>query len=118
MQAKDELGRYGESLAARMLSDRGYEILHRNWRCRQGELDIVAATGRTLVVCEVKTRRSNRFGAPAEAVHPGKANRIRSLTTQYLAAHPGRWQDIRFDVVSVLRPAAGPAQLQHLIGAF
>jgi len=118
MHAKDKLGRYGETLAARILTDTGYRILHRNWRCRHGELDIVAADATTLVICEVKTRSSERFGRPSEAVDRSKTARLRLLTAQYLLEHPGHWDDVRFDVVSVLRPASGPAQVEHLRGAF
>lgn len=118
MQLKDKLGRYGEAIAAQLLIDRGYRILDRNWRCSHGEIDIVAAVERTLVVCEVKTRSSVEFGEPAEAVDRSKASRLRILAAQYLAVHPGGWDDIRFDVVSVLRPPAGPAQVRHLTAAF
>ena len=118
MQLKDKLGRYGEDIAAALLADRGYRIVERNWRCRQGEIDILAAQGKTLVICEVKTRSTAEFGDPAEAVDHSKSSRLRLLAAQYLIDHPGGWQDIRFDVVSVLRPGSGPAQVRHLEGAF
>jgi putative endonuclease len=118
MQLKDKLGRYGETIAAGVLADRGYRILERNWRCSRGEIDIVAAQGRTLIVCEVKTRSSTDFGEPAEAVDRAKAGRLRVLAAQYLIDHPGGWEDIRFDVVAIVRPASGPAQVRHLRGAF
>lgn len=118
MQLKDKLGRYGESIATQLLIDRGYRILERNWRCSHGEIDIVAATDTTLVVCEVKTRSSIAFGQPAEAVDRTKAGRLRLLAAQYLSDHPGHWAAVRFDVVSVVRPPAGPAQVQHLVAAF
>ena len=118
MQTKDKLGRYGETIAAELLIDRGYRILERNWRCRHGEIDIIAADGRTLVVCEVKTRSSAEFGEPSEAVDHSKAARLRILAAQYLIDHASGWQDIRFDVVSVMRPSTGPAKVQHLRGAF
>ena len=68
MAAKDELGRRGEDEAVRYLEQRGLVVLSRNWRCRDGELDVVAVDGDRLVVCEVKTRSGTRFGEPAEAV--------------------------------------------------
>ena len=67
MRAKDALGRYGENVAAAHLSDAGLEILARNWRCEEGEIDIVALDGDCVVVCEVKTRRSLLAGTPAHA---------------------------------------------------
>ncbi|MBA3250945.1 MAG: YraN family protein, partial [Geodermatophilaceae bacterium] len=77
MRAKDMLGRYGEQIAARHLQESGLTILDRNWRCSEGELDIVATDGAVLVVCEVKTRSTVAFGDPCEAVNWRKARRIR-----------------------------------------
>ena len=112
------LGQYGEAVAARCLSDAGYEIIAANWRCARGEIDIVARDGATLVVCEVKTRTSAAFGDPAEAVGPVKSQRLRGLATQWMADHPGHWEAVRFDVVTVLPRPAGPARVRHLRGAF
>ncbi len=75
--ARAALGKYGEDLAARRLVDAGFSLLDRNWRCRDGEIDIVARDGDVLVVCEVKTRRDVGFGTPLEAVTPAKAGRKR-----------------------------------------
>ncbi|HEY2043521.1 MAG TPA: YraN family protein [Jatrophihabitans sp.] len=118
MHLKDALGHYGERVAARCLTDAGLVVLATNWRCPRGEIDIVARDGMTLVICEVKTRSSMTFGDPAEAVGRVKANRLRSLGLQWLADHPGNWDSVRFDVVSVLRRGQGPAQVRHLRGAF
>ena len=102
-RAKDALGRRGEDIAARFLEQqRGLVLLSRNWRCRDGELDIVATDARRLVVCEVKTRSGTRYGEPAEAVDRRKAARIRRVTQSWLAAHHVRWCEIRFDVVAVV----------------
>jgi putative endonuclease len=81
----------------------GYVVVARNWRCREGELDLIARKGPTLVVCEVKTRTGDRFGAPFEAVTRAKQLRIRRLTARWLAAAspPVRAPEIRFDVASV-----------------
>ena len=118
MQLKDALGRYGEAVAARLLTDTGYQVIETNWRSRRGEIDIIAVSGRTLVICEVKTRSSVAFGEPAEAVNAAKAARLRQLATEWLAAHPGSWDVIRFDVISVLRTSSAPAKVRHLRGAF
>ena len=112
------LGRWGEDLAVQHLQGAGYEVLARNWRCREGEIDIVARAGAVLCFVEVKTRSGLGFGEPAEAVSPQKARRLRVLAGRWLAVHrqPG-WSDLRFDVVSVLRTADGP-RVTHLEGAF
>ena len=101
--ARRRLGAGGESLAARWYEDRGYQVVARNWRCADGELDLVVRRDRVLAFCEVKTRSSDRFGVPALAVGPEKQRRIRKLARAYLAAH-GRSgaADLRFDVASVI----------------
>ena len=114
---KDGLGRYGEELAAAHLVADGLRLLARNWRCPHGELDIVAVDGDTLVVCEVKTRTSERFGRPVEAVTPAKAARLRRLAAAWLASSGGGFDAVRFDVVGVLRPRTGAAVVEHLRGA-
>ena len=112
------LGQWGEDLAVRHLQGQGLEVLDRNWRCREGELDIVAREGRALVFVEVKTRSGILYGEPAEAVTRVKARRIHVLAMRWLAEQrpSGRW-DLRFDVVSVLRTNGLPEVL-HLRGAF
>lgn len=88
---------------ARWYSDAGYRVLDRNWRCREGELDVVVARDSVLVFCEVKTRRSTAFGSPAEAVTITKQRRIRTLAMRWLDEHPeARARTLRFDVASVL----------------
>jgi putative endonuclease len=115
-RASDGLGRWGEELAAAELVGAGYRLLARNWRCPLGEIDIVASSGRTLVVCEVKTRTSTAYGSPAQAVTPAKARRLRRLAAAWLADGDGRWDTIRFDVVAVVRPRTGPVVVEHLQG--
>jgi putative endonuclease len=117
-RAKDVLGRFGEDMAARHLTDSGAEILDRNWRCRDGELDIVARDGDILIFCEVKTRSGNRHGSPAEAVVTSKAARIRRLAARWLAVHPHRPGTIRFDLLAVYRGRSGPIRVEHRPGAF
>ena len=93
----------GEDQAARWYEAEGYQVLTRNWRCREGEIDLIARRGRTVVFCEVKSRSSTTFGAPVEAVTRTKQLRLRRLAARWLeeggARPPG---EIRFDVVSVL----------------
>jgi putative endonuclease len=91
-------------------------VIERNWRCEHGELDLVARDGDCLVFCEVKTRRSERFGAPVEAVTARKAARLRRLAAAWLRAHDERGGRIRIDVIGIVRPPRGPAQVRHLVG--
>ena len=118
MRAKDAVGRYGEDVAARHLTEAGLEIVARNWRCAEGEIDIVARERGALVICEVKTRSSERFGVPAEAVTRRKADRLRRLAYLWLLEHPAGGVEVRFDVVSVMRAAAGAATVEHIRAAF
>ena len=102
-QARRALGASGEQLAADWYIRNGYEVVARNWRCRDGELDVIARRGRAFVFCEVKTRSSVAFGTPAEAVTRQKQVRLRHLAARWLDEHAGvRATEIRFDVASVL----------------
>ena len=114
----DRLGTRGERIAAAYLTDVGLRVLDRNWRCREGELDLVARDGDALVFCEVKTRRGIGFGHPVEAVTRAKQLRLRTLAQRWLAAHDEHARDLRFDVVGVLVRGPGPAVVTHLRGAF
>ena len=113
-----ELGARGERIAAAYLTDVGLRVLDRNWRCRDGELDIVAREGDALVFCEVKTRRGVGYGHPVEAVTPAKRRRLRTLAQRWLAAHDEHAPELRFDVVGVLVRRTGPALVTHLRAAF
>lgn len=95
-----EYGRLAETLAAMWLRLRGYRILGRNVRVAGREVDVVARRGRTLVVCEVKARRSARRGTPAEAVGAHKQRRLAEAGEMLLASHPGV-DRLRFDVIAV-----------------
>jgi len=113
------LGRYGEQLACRYLSDNGFTILERNWRCARGEIDIIARDAGTLVVCEVKTRSSELFGAPFEAVTRHKLRRLRRLAMLWLEAQVPKERagvSLRIDIISILRPESGAASITHLRG--
>jgi putative endonuclease len=106
MDDRPALGANGEDAVAALYRSRGFTVLARNWRCRLGELDVVAGRGDLLVVCEVKTRRGARFGDGYEAVTARKRARLRTLAEAFLQSSSNRPGSIRFDVASV--HAAGP----------
>ena len=116
MAAKDEVGRHGERVVARLLESQGWEVLARNWRCEHGELDIVAVDGDCLVAVEAKTRRTDAYGSPQEAVTAPKLARLRRLTGAWLAAQERRFTAIRIDVCAVTLPRSGSAVVEHLRG--
>ncbi len=117
--ARRTLGDAGEDLVARWYTDSGYRVLDRNWRCREGELDVVVARGEVLVFCEVKTRRTTAFGIPAEAVTATKQRRLRTLAMRWLDEHPAtRARTLRFDVASVLAPRDGDPVIDVIEAAF
>ena len=119
MTDRQALGRYGEQLAVEHLQGAGLQVLARNWRCREGELDVVARDGTTVVFVEVKTRSGTGFGEPAEAVTLRKARRLRLLACRWLEQHrPPGAGDLRFDVVAVTRRRGCAPELVHLRGAF
>ncbi len=105
MNGGRSVGARGEALAARWYEHKGYEVLARNWRCRDGEIDLVVRSGRCVVFCEVKTRSTDIFGTGSEAVTVAKQRRIRRLAASWLSelgpASARPWVDVRFDVVSI-----------------
>ena len=110
------LGAYGERVAARHLTALGMVVLDRNWRCDEGELDLVLRDGPALVGCEVKTRTSLSHGSPHEAVTDVKLARLRRLVQRWLRDHGVRPVETRVDLVAVLRPPRGPALVEHVRG--
>lgn len=116
MAAKDDLGRAGEDRAAAHLVASGYRIVERNWRCDQGELDIVADRDGVLAVVEVKTRTSEAFGHPFEAIDARKAARLWRLAMAWIAAHPdaARGRRLRIDVIAVVGADPRTGSLEHL----
>ncbi|MFJ8628038.1 YraN family protein [Kitasatospora sp. NPDC093550] len=133
------LGRYGERVAARHLAEAGLRILDRNWRCAEGELDIVALDGDTVAVCEVKTRSERGFQQPTEAIDQAKAARLRRLAERWMSERwPGHFArlagadddaaptdphwppappgGVRIDLVAVVNRARGAAVVDHLRG--
>jgi putative endonuclease len=117
-KARSGLGRYGEDLAARRLTETGMTILRRNWRCgRSGEIDIVARDGSTLVVCEVKTRRGGGYQHPMAALTPEKAQRLLDLAERWIHTHGGAPPGgVRIDLVGVLLPRRGAPVVEHVRG--
>jgi putative endonuclease len=117
MAAKDELGRWGESHAAAFLASAGYTIIDRNWRCEQGEIDVIANDGIDTVFVEVKTRSGLRFGHPLEAITPVKLARLRRLALAWCEANPagghGR-RSIRIDAIAIVRRPGLPPVVEHL----
>jgi putative endonuclease len=116
MHFKGALGRFGEDLAARHLSEAGYEIVERNWRCRSGEIDILARDGDALVVCEVRTRSGPGFGTPLESVTRAKASRLKRLAALWLAERRLNIPEVRVDVVGVTRSPDCPPIVEHVRG--
>jgi putative endonuclease len=116
VNAKDTLGRHGEQAAAEYLERAGLRILDRNWRCADGELDIVAAERGVLVICEVKTRSSGRFGSPLDAVSRSKQARLRRLAVRWLVAHGVLFDEVRIDVIGLVRDQPDGYQIEHVRG--
>ncbi|MBB4890301.1 YraN family protein [Streptomyces netropsis] len=117
MNARGALGRYGEDLAVRRLAEAGMRILDRNWRCREGEIDIVASDGDALVVCEVKARRAGPYEHPMASVRAGKAERLRRLAECWLERHGGPPPGgVRIDLVGVVVPDRGAPVVEHVKG--
>jgi len=113
-----ELGALGEQLATDHLTGLGLRVLTRNWRCRYGELDVIAVdpTTRTVVFVEVKTRTGNSFGGLAQAVTEQKLRRLRRLAGWWLAIQDGRWAAIRIDVIGVRVGRRRTPEIIHLQG--
>ena len=97
------LGRWGEDRAAELLRRKGFRIAAANWKCRFGELDLVAEDGAYLCFAEVKLRKSAAFGSPGEAVDRRKQDRLRTVAQLYLEKHPTSLQP-RFDVIEIYAP--------------
>jgi len=108
----------GEELAARQLRSWGYRVLEHGWRCRLGEIDLIALDGPIVVIVEVKTRRGVGYGQPGEAVGPSKQRRLARLATAYLAARGWLERPCRFDVVEVLWPPDSAPVVDHTLDAF
>ena len=111
------LGTSGEAAVACWYEASGYQVVDRNWRCPQGEIDLVLRDGDETVFVEVKTRTSTAFGHPLEAITTEKLSRLRRLAAAWCAAHPGTGS-IRIDAIAVVAPRRAPATVEHLEGVF
>ncbi|NYE94598.1 putative endonuclease [Psychromicrobium silvestre] len=116
MRSKEELGRAGEALAAEFLERRGFEMIDANWRCPSGEIDLVALDGEILVIIEVKTRRSLRYGHPFEAITESKLHRLRTLAVLWARHHGFFTARLRLDAVAVLLAQGAEPKIEHLRG--
>lgn len=112
------VGAYGERVAEQHLREQGLVVLARNWRCADGEVDLILRDGEDVVFCEVKTRRGSRFGTPAEAIGNAKVRRLRRLAARWLEETSVRPREIRFDVVAVLPQQRGATVVEHVRAAF
>ena len=119
MSERQHLGRFGERLAAAHLESRGYRIRARNFRCRQGEIDIIAENGGCLAFVEVRTRRGRATGSAAESLTPEKGARIREAAEAYCLEQPEVPEDRRIDVIAIdLAPDGRLLRLEHIENAF
>jgi putative endonuclease len=112
----NNLGSYGERVAAQRLVAQGMVLVDRNWRCDLGEIDLVLRDAEVLVFCEVKTRSSAAYGHPLEAVTPAKGARLRRLAARWLEEHDVHPHDIRIDLVGVLLAPRGAPEIEHVRG--
>lgn len=111
------LGGSGEKLAAAHLKKKGYEIVELNWRCRLGEIDLIAKTAGVLAFCEVKSRRGAGFGSPFEAITSSKQARLRRLGEYYWSFKTDRSLTVRFDAIAVLYDGES-LEIDHIENAF
>ncbi|WP_425862043.1 YraN family protein [Arthrobacter sp. TWP1-1] len=116
MRAKDALGQSGEQVAADYLEDRGIRVIDSNWRCSSGEIDIVALDGQELVIVEVKTRRSRRYGDPLEAITRAKLLRLRTLAVLWAREHNRVIGSLRIDAVGIIMDRAQEPSIDHVRG--
>jgi putative endonuclease len=113
-----QIGALGERLAVEHLTSLGLRVVARNWRCRYGELDVIAAddAARVVVFVEVKTRTSDRFGGVQQAVTPDKLRRLRRLAGLWLAGQDTGWAAVRIDVIGVRIGRRRIPEITHLQG--
>ena len=116
MRDKDVLGQSGERLAADYLEEQGIRVIDSNWRCPNGEIDLVALDGAELVIVEVKTRRSRRYGDPLESLTRAKLNRLRTLAVLWAREHHQVIGALRIDAIGIVMERTQPPSIDHLKG--
>ena len=113
------LGKWGEGVASRFLQDKGYQVLETNYRCRWGEVDIVAKDGNQVVFVEVRTRSGGQFGTPEESITPAKAQRLMHTAQDYLQQHAEEGLEWRIDLIAIRldrdRRVEGIAHIPHAV---
>ena len=114
MAAHNELGKWGEELAAEYLQEKGYEIIERDWKSGHHDLDIIAKEGGTLVIVEVKTRRNRLFGDPEEAIDYRKRRSLQSAINHYVKSHRVK-ATVRFDIISIVGNIGFKPEIDHII---
>jgi putative endonuclease len=114
MAAHNELGRWGEDLAAAFLEEKGYELIERDWKSGHHDLDIVAKDGSTLVIVEVKTRRNRLYGNPEEAIDYRKRRSLLSAINHYTKSHR-IYSQVRFDIISIVGNMGEKPEIDHII---
>lgn len=117
-KARINLGKHGEDLATTFLQQKGFTIITRNYRQKTGEIDIIAKDKQTLVFVEVKTRSSLLFGQPFEAVTTAKQSQLNRIALDFMTRNKLLEQAARFDVISILIPKNGKAEIEHLQNCF
>ena len=117
---RQRLGARGEDLAEQVLLDAGMVIIDRNWRCREGEIDLIALDDEqgesTVVFCEVKLRRGIGFGDPLESITAEKVRRLRRTAAAWLRAHPSSGIRIRLDAIGLLAVPGRDVEINHVKG--
>ncbi|MCV7153703.1 YraN family protein [Mycolicibacterium pyrenivorans] len=117
-ESRAEIGAMGEQLAVDYLGQLGWRMLARNWRCRYGELDVIATddTAQAVVFVEVKTRTGEQFGGVEQAVTPAKVRRLRRLAGVWLAQQHGSWSSVRIDVIAIRIGRRRSPEITHIRG--
>ncbi len=115
---KRTTGQRGEDLAANYLTQRGFVIMERNYRCRWGEIDIICRQGGYLIFVEVRSKTTDRYGTPEESINRAKISRIRKTAMEYLTSHPERKPvKMRFDLIAITFKNKQES-INHIKGAF
>ncbi len=118
--SKQKKGTYGEDLAVKLLTEKGYTIIERNYRFGHGEIDIVAKENETLVFVEVKYRNNLEFGPPELAVTKAKQKQVRKIAELFIYDNDGKidFEEARIDVIAILKLPNEDPQINHIENAF